>query len=336
MRYQLFGRSGLRVSELCLGTMTFGEDWGWGASEEVSRSIFNRFAEAGGNFIDSACNYTNGTSETFVGKFTQPERGKWVIATKYTLTDNPDDPNAGGNHRKNMVQSLEKSLRRLQTDYVDLLWLHMWDGTTPVEEVLRGLDDLVRAGKVLYLGISDTPAWVVSRANAIAELRGWSQFVGLQLPYSVVDRAPERELLPMAEALGLSVTTWGVLAGGALTGKYKKPSDEPKRYDEASEKELAGAEELDAVAKEIGRTPTQVAINWVRQRGSKMIPILGARTVAQIQDNLGCLDFQLSPESMKRLDGLRPPELGFPHSFLSSDMVKNLIFGKTYEKIVLR
>jgi aryl-alcohol dehydrogenase-like predicted oxidoreductase len=198
MRYKLLGKSGLRVSELALGTMTFGEEWGWGASKEESRHIFEAYVAAGGNFIDTANRYTEGTSEKFVGEFVAPERDKFVVATKYTLFMRRNDPNAAGNQRKNMVQSLEASLKRLGTDYVDLYWVHAWDFMTPVEEVLRALDDMVRAGKILYVGISDTPAWVVSQANMLAELRGWTRFVGLQLPYSLIERTPERELLPMA------------------------------------------------------------------------------------------------------------------------------------------
>ena len=222
MRYKLFGKSGLRVSELALGTMTFGEDWGWGASKEVSQQMFDAYAAAGGNFIDTANRYTEGTSERFVGEFVAADREHFVVATKFTLKTRTGDPNAAGNHRKNMVQALEASLKRLNMDYVDVFWLHAWDFMTPVDEIMRGLDDLVRAGKVLYVGISDTPAWVVAQANTLAELRGWSRFAGLQIRYSLADRAAERELLPMARALDLAVTPWSVLGAGVLTGKYNK------------------------------------------------------------------------------------------------------------------
>src|SRR5437764_12542140 len=217
--YTTFGRSGLRVSEVALGTMTFGDDWGWGADADESARIFDAFADAGGTFVDTASNYTEGTSERLVGELAAGRRDRFVLATKYTLTIDPSDPNAGGNHRKSLVRSLEQSLRRLRTDYVDLLWLHMRDGATPIEEVVRALDDQVRAGKVLYVGISDSPAWVAARANAIAELRGWTPFVALQLPYSVASRDPERELLPMAAELGLTVAAWGVLGAGVLSGR---------------------------------------------------------------------------------------------------------------------
>ena len=208
MRYKLLGKSGLRVSELALGTMTFGEDWGFGASKEESKKIFDAFVEAGGNFIDTAVNYTNGTSEEYLGEFIQGKREQFVIATKYSLTTRPNDPNGGGNHPKNLVQSVEASLRKLKTDYIDVLWLHAWDFMTPVEEVMRGLDDLVRSGKVLYIGVSDTPAWIVSQANTLASLRGWTPFIGLQVEYSLMQRAPERDLLPMAKALDIGVTAW--------------------------------------------------------------------------------------------------------------------------------
>ena len=333
MRYKLLGRSGLRVSELCLGTMTFGDDWGWGAPKEESRKMFDAFAEAGGNFIDTANNYTNGTSEKFVGEFIASDRDRFVVATKYTLTERPDDPNFGGNHRKNMFRSIEGSLKRLNTDHVDLLWLHMWDGVTPVEEVMRALDDLIRAGKVLYVGISDTPAWVVSQANAIAELRGWSRFVAYQGEYSLASRAPERDIMPMTHALDMAFTPWGVLEGGEMTGKYNAPSEEPKRSKDTSPRVKSLAAELMSLAEEIGRTPSQIAINWVKQQPYLVVPILGARSEKHLRDNMGCLDFELTPEQMKRLSNANPIDLGFPHAFLESDHVRGLIFGKTFAQI---
>lgn len=335
MRYKLLGRSGLRVSELALGTMTFGEVWGWGASKEESCRIFAAFTEAGGNFIDTSNNYTDGISETYVGEFIRSEREYYVVGTKYSLSTRKDDPNAGGNHRKNLIQSVEASLRRLGTDYIDLLWLHMWDFTTPVEEVLRAMDDLVRAGKVLYLGISDTPGWVVAQANTMAELRGWSRLVALQGAYSLVDRGVERELIPVAEAFDMAFTPWGLLEGGELTGKYNLESDEPKRSRRASSTSLALAEKLLALSQEIGRPPAQIAINWVRQRPIRapLIPILGARSEAQMRSNLACLEFELTPEQMLALEQANPLNLGFPHDFLASDHVHNLIFGSTYSSL---
>jgi aryl-alcohol dehydrogenase-like predicted oxidoreductase len=339
MRYKLFGRSGLRVSEFALGTMTFGEDWGWGASREASRQIFDAYAEAGGNFIDTANRYTEGTSETYVGEFVQADREHFVVASKYTLQMRQGDPNLSGNHRKNLVQSVRASLKRLNTDYLDLLWVHAWDFTTSVEEVLRGLDDLVRQGSVLYVGISDTPAWVVSRANAIADLRGWSPFVGLQIRYSLADRAAERDLLPMARALDLAVTPWSVLAAGVLTGKYNEAADAAGRASRwgKSERHLAIARELQAVAAEAGCTPSQAAIAWVRRQAGPgqppIIPLLGASRVEQLRDNLGVLQLTLSEEQLARLDAVSAIDLGFPHDFLAGDEVRRLVFGGTFEQI---
>jgi aryl-alcohol dehydrogenase-like predicted oxidoreductase len=335
MRYKLLGKSGLRVSELCLGTMTFGDDWGWGAPKDESRKIFEAFVEeAGGNFIDTANNYTNGTSERLVGEFVKSDRDHFVIATKYTLSERKADPNFGGNHRKNLRRSVEGSLQRLGTDHIDLLWLHMWDGLTPVEEVMRALDDLVRAGKVLYVGISDTPAWVVSQANMLAELRSWSRFVAYQGEYSLASRAPERDVLPMTEALNLAFLAWGALEGGELTGKYNSPTDEPRRSKDTNDRIKQIASVLMEVAGETGHTASQVAINWVRQKPYHMIPIIGARTEKQVRDNIGCLDFELTGEQVNRLNAASPIDLGFPHSFLGSEHVRGLIFGETFSQIV--
>lgn len=338
MRYQLLGRSGLRVSELCLGTMTFGETWGWGASKEVSRQQFERFAEAGGNFIDTSVNYTDGTSEQFLGEFLKDAgRDQFVVATKYTLTK-PDatDPNSGGNSRKNMRQSVERSLRRLQTDYIDLYYLHMWDYFTPVEEVVRGLDDLVRAGKVLYVAFSDTPAYIVAEANTLADVRGWSRFVGLQLPYSLLDRAIERELLPMARHWEMAVMPWGLLEAGILTGKFLNKPEAATRLNpddvKLGDKARAVVLEVQQIAAECGRSMAQVAINWVRQQRDKgqMIPILGARTTEQLADNLAVIEWELMPDQLARLDAASQIDLGFPHGFLDGN---RYIFGATYDRI---
>src|SRR6266404_629819 len=234
MRYRLLGNSGLRVSEAALGTMTFGDEWGWGSPKDEARKVYDAFREAGGNFIDTANFYTNGTSESFLGEFMKDHRQSVVLATKYTMSAPGTDPNAAGNQRKNMMQSVEASLKRLQTDYVDLYWVHMWDQITPVEEVMRGLDDLVRVGKVLYTGISDAPAWWIAQSNTLAHLRGWSPFIGLQIEYNLIERTVERELVPMAKALNLGLTAWSPLARGMLTGKYhghaaSEESTEPGR-----------------------------------------------------------------------------------------------------------
>ena len=338
MKYKLLGPSGLRVAELCLGTMTFGEDWGWGASEAESRRIWAAYVDAGGNFIDTANYYTNGTSERLVGRFMGEDRQRFVLATKYTLSMQPDDPNASGNHRKNMVQAVEASLKRLGTDYIDLYWLHAWDFLTPVEEVMRGLDDLVRAGKVLYVGISDTPAWVVSQANTLAALRGWTPFVGLQIEYSLIERTPERDLLPMAEAFGLSVLAWSPLGSGVLTGKFLDDApDEDTRVQEGSkrlsERNQAIARRVVRIADDVGHSPAQVALAWVRQQTGRTIPILGARKLSQIEDNLACLDLTLSPGHLSQLDEVSHVEPGFPHTFLQQDAVRKRVYGEHTERI---
>lgn len=335
MRYKLLGHSGLRVSELALGTMTFGQDWGWGASQEEARKQFDLFVAAGGNFVDTSVNYTNGTAEQYVGEFIHPRRNYFVVGTKYSLSRDWDDPNGGGNTRKNMHISLELSLKRLQTDYVDLYWLHLWDCITPIEEVMRALDDMVRAGKVLYVGISDSPAWVVARANMLAELRGWSPFVALQVPYSLARRDLERELLPMAKALGLAVLPWGILGAGVLTGKYTSASAEPKRLGDqhqVAERTQRIAAAVRAIADEAGRSPAQVAANWVRQQQSRaeIIPILGARSAEQLQDTLGVLDWELTPEQLRRLDEVSAIELGFPLDMMTGN---KYLFGNTRDKI---
>jgi aryl-alcohol dehydrogenase-like predicted oxidoreductase len=319
--------------------MTFGEDWGWGSSFEQSQEIFELYAEAGGNFIDTANFYTNGTSEKYVGEFINRDRERFVLATKYTLCSRRDDPNAGGNHRKNMVQAVEASLKRLKVDYIDLYWLHVWDFTTPVEEVMRTFDDLVHSGKVLYIGISDTPGWIIAEANTLATLRGWTSFVGLQVEYSLKERTPERDLLPMARHFDLGVTAWSPLGSGVLTGKYNKgiseDNPEPKRIEnasfvQASDRNLQIAEEVAKIAHENGYAPSQVALNWLRQQAGGVIPIIGARKVSQVKENLACLDFVLTAEQMQRLNEISKIELGFPHDFIASESVRETVFGDTF------
>lgn len=336
MRYKLFGTSGLRVSELCLGAMIFGDERAVGATKEQSRAIFDTFVDAGGNFIDTANNYANGMSEQLVGEFTQGERERFVIATKYTLNRRATDPNGGGNHRKNLVQSLEASLRRLKTDYIDLYWLHAWDFLTPVEEVMRGLDDLVSAGKILYAGVSDTPAWIVAQANTLASLRGWTPFVGLQVEYSLVERDVERELLPMARAFGMAVTAWSPLGGGVLSGKYNANRAAAGRLaDRADDRTLSIAEGVLQLAGETGHSPAQVALAWLRSQPMPIIPIVGSRRVDQFRENLGCLNVTLTDDQLGRLDALSRPRLGFPHEFLASDGIRRLIHGETFDLLDL-
>lgn len=342
MRYKLLGRSGLRVAELSLGTMTFGEEWGWGASKEECRKIFDAYARAGGNFIDTANRYTDGTSEKYVGEFIAGERERFVVATKYTLSMQSDDPNASGNHRKNMFQSVDASLRRLNTDYIDLLWLHAWDYLTPVDEVMRALDDLVKAGKVFYIGISDTPAWVVSQANTTADFRGWSPFVALQIEYSLIERTVERELIPMAKTLDLAVTPWAPLGGGVLTGKYTKgrtidavadSKRAPNNRMRLTERNLNISINVGTIAREIGCAPSHVAINWLRKQDGVIIPIVGARTEAQMKENLRSLEFDLTDKQMRELDEASRIELGFPHHFLQHDHIKQLVYGDKFDDI---
>lgn len=338
--YRLLGRSGLRVSPLCLGTMTFGADWGWGADEDTSKEIFDAYVSRGGNFIDTANFYTNGTSEKLVGEFIGPERDRFVLATKYTLNMRHGDPNAGGNHRKNMVRSVEDSLRRLGTDYIDLYWLHAWDFTTPTDEVMRGLDDLVRAGKILNVGASNTPAWKIAQANTLSELMGWSRFVAMQVEYSLAVRDVERELLPMARELGIAVLPWSPLAGGILTGKYslqdlqnqKAGEDQPwfgpeNRSLLLSERRLQVAEAVTGVAKEIGRTPAQVALNWLFTRDGVVSLIPGARKLDQFADNLAALEFTLDAAHLQALEFASTIELGYPYDDICSEQVRDLIAG---------
>lgn len=338
MQYRLLGKSGLRVSECALGTMTFGEDWGWGASKEESRQIFDWYVEAGGNFIDTASNYTNGTSEKLVGEFIAGDRDALVVATKYTLRrpgSSLQDLNAGGNHRKNLLRTVEASLQRLNTDYIDLLYLHIWDFTTPVDEVMRGLDDLVRSGKVLYLGISDTPAWVAAYAQAQAELRGWNRFVAYEGEYNLLERGIESDVLPMTRALGMAVLAFSLLGGGKLSGKFNQPAGagEGTRVRRLSEMELAVASTVVQVAQEIGRTPSQVAISWVRQQAPNIIPLLGARRVAQVQDNLGAFEFTLEEEHLERLSAANPQTARYPHSFWNDYVRRNLVFGERVDDL---
>jgi aryl-alcohol dehydrogenase-like predicted oxidoreductase len=341
MRYKLLGQSGLKVSELCLGAMTFGEEWGWGSSKNESRQIFDTFVKAGGNFIDTANMYTNGTSEKMVGEFVSSERDRYVIATKYTFPIREGDLNAGGNHRKSMVQSVDRSLKNMKTDYIDLLWIHAWDGLSPVEEVMRAFDDLVRAGKILYAGVSDAPAWIVSQANTLAELRGWTRFIAFQIQYSLIERTAERDLIPMARAFGMTVTPWSPLGGGVLTGKYNNGNGKGEKDARlktswqhlASKRNLEIASAVIQVAKEIGKSPSQVALAWIRAQGPDMIPIIGARRLAQIKDNLACLDVTLTPKQLAKLDEASRIDLGFPHDFLAGQRIRDMLSGGAFDRI---
>jgi aryl-alcohol dehydrogenase-like predicted oxidoreductase len=343
MRYRLLGNSGLRVSEAALGAMTFGDDWGWGAAKDESRKVYDAFREAGGNFIDTANFYTNGTSESFLGEFMQGHRQSVVMATKYTNAAPGTDPNAAGNQRKNMMQAVEASLKRLRTDYIDLYWVHIWDQITPVEEVMRGLDDLVRAGKVLYVGISDAPAWWIAQANTLAHLRGWSPFIGLQIEYNLIERTVERELIPMAKALNIGVTAWSPLSRGVLTGKYHgQGSSEPGRMSSDMMKEYMPEQQrsdrvvaaVKIVSDEIGRSMAQVALAWLRYRPVPVIPIIGARKLSQLKDNLASFDLTLSADQLKTLDEASRIELGFPYDIYAKEMPRAICYGGLRDQIL--
>lgn len=340
--YRLLGRSGLRVSPLSLGTMTFGTDWGWGSDEADSRRIFDAYVDRGGNFIDTANQYTNGTSESFVGDFARDKRDRLVIATKYTLNRQAGDPNSGGNHRKSMLRSVESSLKRLHSDYIDILYLHAWDFTTSPDEIMRAFDDLVRSGKVLYAAISDAPAWQVARMQTLAEVRGWAPLVALQIEYSLIQRTVERDLIPMARELGLGVIPWSPLGSGVLTGKYNQAdldAGSGEARAKSSRKNIAAAngaltgrgleiaEVVKSIARDLDKTPSQVAIAWTLQNPAVVAPIVGARTLAQLEDNLKALEVTLSPEALVQLDEASRVDLGFPHDFLQRPLTRSVIFG---------
>jgi aryl-alcohol dehydrogenase-like predicted oxidoreductase len=347
MRYRLLGNSGLRVSEACLGTMTFGEDWGWGSAKDEARRIYDSFRDVGGNFIDTANLYTNGTSETLLGEFMQGHRESVVLATKYTNSAPSKDPNHAGNHRKNMFQSVEASLRRLQTHYIDLYWVHVWDQLTPVEETMRALDDLVRQGKVLYVGISDAPAWWVAQANTLAYCRNWSPFVGLQVEYSLIERTVEREIMPMAKALNVGFTAWSPLSGGVLSGKYHGHNgasseasagrmSNPMLRDFLPEKQRTDriVAAVKQVADQVGRSMAQVALAWLRYRSVPIIPILGARRLSQLRDNLASFDLQLTADQVAVLDAASQIDLGFPYSLYAKELLRTFASGGLRDQIL--
>jgi aryl-alcohol dehydrogenase-like predicted oxidoreductase len=326
MRYKLLGKSGLRVSELCLGTMTFGEDWGWGSSKEESRKVYDAFLAAGGNFIDTANVYTKGHSEVIIGDHIAHDRSKrdrLVLATKFSGNLYVGDPNGGGSNRKSVVAACEQSLRRLRTDYIDLYWLHNWDPLTPIEETMATLHDLVRSGKVRYIGVSDTPAWKVAQAQLIAQFRGWAPFVGLQIEYSLLERTVEGELMPMARELGLGVTPWSPLRSGVLSGKYTRrnagsvqPDRGPLAASYLDERSYTVIDQLERIAAELDSTVARVALAWVQARPGVSSTIIGARRMGQLEDNLEALELKLTAEQTARLDTLTAPVLNFPAQFV--------------------
>jgi len=340
--YVTLGRSGLRVSPLCMGAMTFGTEWGFGVEAEESFKLIDHYLDAGGNFIDTANIYNKGASEQILGDYFKnkgggkfPQRDRTVLATKWLGNMYRGDPNGGGSHRKAMMESVNQSLRRLQTDYIDLLWLHFWDRHTPIEETMRGLDDLVSSGKVLYIGFSDTPAWKVAQAQMIAQFRGWAPLIALQIEYSLVERTVEGELLPMASELGLGVTPWSPLKGGILTGKYTRDGDTGGGRYKSDSRYLTDTtfdivDKLKEIAKErtVGgkdATPAQVALAWVRQRSGVTSTIIGAKNAEQLDANLGSLEVTLTQEHIRQLDELSKPKLNFPHDFIEgvTDGIQN-------------
>ncbi|MFE4688250.1 aldo/keto reductase [Streptomyces sp. NPDC056721] len=332
MRYTTFGhRTGLRVSEYALGTANFGTGWGAGAEPDEARRIFDRFAEAGGTFLDTADTYQFGESEELTGKLVSTDRDHFVLATKFTLGAVPQPSiSRTGNSRKNMVASVEASLKRLGTDYIDLLWVHFPDQLTPMEEILRGLDDLVSSGKIHHAALSNFPAWRVSRAVTLADLKNWAPIVGIQNEYSLVERSADRELLPMAESLGLGAALWSPLGGGLLTGKYRR-STEGRLTDlgavihtESTDQKTAVVDAVLAIAEETGVTPAQVAVAWVRERAARsatsLVPIIGPRSLTQLDSYLGALDVQLTPQQFARLTDVSAVPLGAPHEAIAASL----------------
>lgn len=340
MRYEVFGRhTGLRVSELVLGAGNFGTRWGHGAKPDEALRMLDRYAEAGGNFIDTSDSYQFGESEELLGEFLQGRRDDFVLATKFTQTASPKSGIlTTGNSRKAMSISVEASLKRLKTDHIDLYWVHFPDGVTPAEEIVRGFDDLVRSGKVLYAGLSDFPAWRVARAATIAELRGSAPIAGLQVEHSLVERSTEQDLLPMGQALGLGIVAWSPLGGGMLTGKYRR--GEQGRAEglggrvfqaENNAQRTATLDELLTVAKDIGATPSQVAIAWVAAKGS--LPIIGPRTLSQLEDNLGAAGLKLGAQQIARLDKVSALSPAFPHGMLSGRELQQRIAGGKLDEL---
>lgn len=331
LEVRVLGPSGLSVSRVCLGTATFGNRE-WGCDQNESRNILDHYLDAGGNFLDSANKYADGESEMVLGRILAGRRDRVVIGTKYSGTLDDTDPNAAGNHRKSLVRSLERSLRNLQTEYLDILWVHAWDGVTPIDVLMRALDDQVRAGKVLCVGISNAPAWMISYAQAVATSHGWSPFIAVQNEYNLLQRAPERDLLPMTSYLGLGYVAWAPFAQGRLTGKYSSRSPEPKRLsaEEArmSETQQAVVAAILDVAKEIDAPPTAVALRWMMQHQPQIIPIVGARTIEQYDANIRSLEIDLSDAQMKRLNSVSAIEMGSPTSFMRSEPGRDFMWGR--------
>jgi aryl-alcohol dehydrogenase-like predicted oxidoreductase len=319
--YITLGRSGLRVSPLALGAMTFGEEGGWGSTVEESERILQAYLDRGGNFIDTANFYTNGHSEKILGDFFAARPGlrdRVVLASKFFGNLHPGDPNGGGAGRKAILGQVEETLRRMQTDYLDLYWLHNWDAHTPVEETMRTLDELVTAGKVRYLGFSNTPAWYTAQAHTLAQLKGWAPLIALQLEYSLLARTVEGELVPLALDAGLGITPWSPLAGGFLSGKYRRGAEvgETQRGQITGGPSDAQFDVIDVlltVAQETGADPAAVALAWLRERPGVAAPIVGARRLDHLERNLASLEVQLTPAHHAALDRASAPQLDYPH-----------------------
>lgn len=345
-RYRTLGRSGLRVSPLALGTMTFGTEWGTGADKPTAKAIFDRYLDAGGNFFDTADRYTEGTSESWLGEFVSERkaRDRAVIATKFSFSAEPGNPNAGGNGRKNIFRAIEGSLKRLKTDYIDLYLMHAWDKVTPIEEVMRSLEDLVRSGKVRYVGLSDIPAWYASRAQTLAEWHGWEPLCALELEYSLVERSIEREFVLLCQELGMDIMAWSPLGGGLLSGKYRagdsgasapesgrlskmKDSGNPV-FNKFTNRNWEIVAELETVARELGRTMAQVALNWVAGRPRVGTAIIGATTVSQLEENVNSLSFSIPPALLEKLDSKSAIDSGFPYIFFDR-FLQSMIHGGT-------
>ena len=337
MDYKLLGKTGIKVSELCLGTMTFGTDWNFGSDKEESQRVFDAFVNAGGNFFDTANIYTTGTSEKYLGEFMHSERDNLVIASKYSLTES-NKINLSGNSRKNMTQSVEGSLKRLGTDYIDLYYVHAWDFLVAPEELMRNLEYLLTTGKILSIGISDTPAFITSRCNTLAELRGWNQFAAYQVEYCLTERTADREIIPLCEHDDMLFCGFGPLAAGLLSGKYLEENSNPKRMTKGvsarlSERNLAMSAEIKALAKEIGHTPSQVAIRWAMQMVKKSSPIFGARSLKQCEENLKVLGFSLTTEQMEKLNVISKIGPNNPNDFLKLPRLEEILYAGQKGKI---
>ncbi|MFE7171612.1 aldo/keto reductase [Streptomyces sp. NPDC057616] len=320
--YVGLGRSGLKVSPFCLGAMNFGEDGGFGCGVEESEKILQAYLDRGGNFVDTANFYTNGHSEAILGDFLGARPGlrdRLVLATKFYGNLHLGDPNGGGASRKAIIGQLEESLRRLRTDYVDLYWLHNYDRSTPIEETLRTLDDLVTAGKIRYVGFSDTPGWFTAKAHTTALLRGWTPVTALQMEYSLLERTIEGELIPLAQDAGMGVLPWSPLKSGYLSGKYRRGQADPADTRRSavlgrpSEAQFTVIEALAAVAEETGASPAAVALSWVQNRPGVSSTLIGPRTLEHLESNLAGLDVELTAEQTAALDEVSAPALNFPY-----------------------